>query len=447
MAVSAISGMPPALTGNTVATNVGTNWSGTSYNRKPTGLLCIGGAIYLAFQNLNSSNFNDAPAASIAKSTDHGVTWTWDATAPMFGTPNNPGDPTAYKFTTIFFLDYGKDSGNAIDSYVYAYGLDNNWRGQQALYLARVPSNNIQSRSAWQFYSGNTGGAPTWSSDIGQKAAVITDQRLLYPVMLGTDCPANQAVIGQGGIVYDAPLQRYIFASWSCATHEIYEAPDPWGPWSHVLSNDFGSLRLQQNRGQYGISIPSKFISTDGKTLYLQSNVCCGGDSYTFSLRKLYFQTYTATFPTNSLSTINLASEPGTQAVSKSTHFGTLCGLNCSDLINNGTANDSEDDFDEEAKTLDWWGYTWPQAYNINRVVYRTGSMFADGGWFASDLRVQVRRNFQWIDVSGITVTPSYPYSNTAGSQVSYTFDFPGTAGDGVRIIGNTRWDFSLHFD
>jgi hypothetical protein len=49
MAVSVIRGMPPSLTGSTIATDVGSNWSGTHYNRKPTGMLCIDGAIYLAF--------------------------------------------------------------------------------------------------------------------------------------------------------------------------------------------------------------------------------------------------------------------------------------------------------------------------------------------------------------------------------------------------------------
>ncbi|MEA2262397.1 MAG: hypothetical protein QOJ51_5222, partial [Acidobacteriaceae bacterium] len=48
--------MPPALSGHTIATHVGTNWSGPKYNRKPTGMLCTKGAIYLAFQNL-SLNF------------------------------------------------------------------------------------------------------------------------------------------------------------------------------------------------------------------------------------------------------------------------------------------------------------------------------------------------------------------------------------------------------
>ena len=436
MAVGRIGGSPPNLIGTFLAGDVGNNYSGGPYTDKPTGLACVGGAIYLAYQNLNETTFEDAPAASIVESTDHGVTWSANPAAPMFGTPGNATSPTAYKFTTVFFLDYGKNYGNAIDSYVYAYGLDNDWRDQTAVYLARVPSTSILNRSMWQFYAGLNGNTPTWSSDITQKAAVLTDQRNLYPTMFGADCPANQKVIAQGGAVYDEPLNRYIMTTWGCATHEFYEAPEPWGPWSHVLSNDFGPLRLLQNRGQYGTSIPSKFISADGQTLYLQSDVCCSGDSYTFSLRKIYLQAYAVGSATNLLSTANLALTPGTRATSKSTHFGSLCGLNCSDQISNGSAGVSEDDYDEESKIVDWWGYTWPQPYNINQVTYTTGTMFPNGGWYASDLRVQVRQNFQWVDVAGATVAPAYPYTNQAGSLTTYTFSFAETSGDGVRITG-----------
>ncbi|MFY9703524.1 MAG: DUF4185 domain-containing protein [Terriglobales bacterium] len=437
MAVSRISGAPRKLTGTTIATNVGTNWSGSIYTRKPTGMLCRGGAIYLAFQNLNESTFDDAPAASIAKSVDNGATWTWDASAPMFGTPSNAASPKAYKFTTIFFLDYGQDSANAIDGYVYAYGLDNNWRSQEAMFLGRVPAEKVQTRASWEFYAGaSSDGAPVWTADITQKIPVLTDTRLLYPVMFGPDCPPYQQVIAQGGVTYDAPLQKYIFASWSCSTHELYEASQPWGPWNHFQSTDFGPLRLTHNRGQYGTSLPSKFISTDGQTLWLQSNVCCGGDSYRFSLRRLYLQPARPSSPSNGPSSDNLALFPGTRAISKSTHFGTLCGRLCSDQLDSGNATVSEDDYDEQVKTSDWWGYIWPQVYNINQVVYTTGTMFPNGGWYQAELAVQVRQNFGWVDVPGVTVTPSYPLSGNAGSFTTYTFNLPNTWGDGVRIIG-----------
>ncbi|MGA2806680.1 MAG: DUF4185 domain-containing protein [Terracidiphilus sp.] len=436
MAIGKIAGTLPNLTGTFVAGDVGNNYSGSPYTDKPTGMVCVGGAIYLAYQNLNEDTFEDAPAASIVESTDHGVTWSANPGAPMFGVPGTPTDPAAYKFTTIFFLDYGQNYGNAIDGYVYAYGLDNNWRDQTAVYLARVPNTSILDRSTWEFYTGMNGNTPVWNNDITKKVAVLTDQTELYQAMFATDCPADQLNIAQGGVVYDQPLQRYIMVTWGCATHQFYEAPEPWGPWSHFLSNDFGPLRLLENRGQYGTSIPSKFISADGQTLYLQSNVCCSGNSYTFSLRKLYLQTYTSATPTNTASGTNLASATGTRAISKSTHFGLLCALNCSDQISNGPAGNSEDDYDEEEKTVDWWGYTWPQPYNINQVTYTTGTMFSNGGWYASDLSVQVRQNFQWVDVPGVTVTPTYPYSSQAGSMTTYTFNFPVTWGDGVRITG-----------
>ncbi|MDQ0877361.1 hypothetical protein QFZ77_006020 [Paenibacillus sp. V4I3] len=118
IAVNRISGSIGSLSGATLASNnaVGQIWntSGT-YNRKPTGMVCVNGEIYLAVQDLNL-DFNDAPNATIAKSTDHGSTWTWNTTAPMF---NN------HTFTTIMFLDYGQNSAwNTFDNYVYAYGLD-----------------------------------------------------------------------------------------------------------------------------------------------------------------------------------------------------------------------------------------------------------------------------------------------------------------------------------
>jgi hypothetical protein len=110
MSVSRISGALTQLTGTSLAKSVGTNWSGPGFDRKPTGMLCINSTLYQAFHNLDAISFNSAPAASIVKSTDYGITWTWDATAPIFG-----GAGKAPLFTTIFFLDYGKNSSEAIN--------------------------------------------------------------------------------------------------------------------------------------------------------------------------------------------------------------------------------------------------------------------------------------------------------------------------------------------
>jgi hypothetical protein len=44
--------------------------------------------------------------------------------------------------------------------------------------------------------------------------------------------------------------------------------------------------------------------------------------------------------------------------------------------MNDGILNHTEDSWDGEAKTTDWWGYTWKQSYNMNKVEYTTGTFF-----------------------------------------------------------------------
>ncbi|HBF79789.1 MAG TPA: hypothetical protein DD420_07590 [Streptomyces sp.] len=62
--------------------------------------------------------------------------------------------------------------------------------------------------------------------------------------------------------------------------------------------------------------------------------------------------------------------------------------------------------------------------------------MFGDSGWFGSAPKVQVRRDGVWSDVTGQSVTPSYPTSSAAGTDKTYVFAFDATTGDGVRVTG-----------
>jgi hypothetical protein len=295
-AVNRIDGDDPSdLTGETLAGGdaIGQVWSGEGFTRKPTGMVCVGDDVYLALQDLRT-DFNEAPAASISVSHDGGRTWEWDRSAPMFAD---------HVFTTVFFLDFGRGGEHRPDGYVYAYGLDGNWRDSfddsvpdpQDLYLARVPEDRIQDRASWEFYAGG-GDAPVWSSDIADRVAVLHDERRRYPsdgqATGGTVGAADLSVISQGGVLYDAPLGRYLYTSWTELTYEFYEAPQPWGPWTLFLSKDFGPYPwTEEAYGGYGTTIPSKFLSADGRTAWLQSNVCpcapAGMSSYYFGLRKL----------------------------------------------------------------------------------------------------------------------------------------------------------------
>jgi hypothetical protein len=97
--------------------------------------------------------------------------------------------------------------------------------------------------------------------------------------------------------VYNKPLNRYIYTSWggsskgesSKPTFNVYEAPKPWGPWKRFLTKEFANTA--SDYGGYATTIPSKFISPDGETMWIQSNICipCGRSvgNYAFALRKL----------------------------------------------------------------------------------------------------------------------------------------------------------------
>ncbi|MDT6985496.1 DUF4185 domain-containing protein [Streptomyces lusitanus] len=440
--VARISGMPGGLTGTQRATGdqVGRIWGDpTQYYRKPTGMVCVNGDLYLAVQDLKQGTLDHAPTATVVRSTDKGATWTSDRSTPMF---------SGEKFTTVMFLDYGKDNAHSPDGYVYAYGLDHNWRDTfdpdpdpADLYLARVPAGSVQDRSAWRFYAGDAGGAPTWTADIDARVLVLHDDRRLYQNVGTPGRVRDLSVISQGGVVYNAPLDRYLYTSWTEYTFEFYEAPTPWGPWKHFTPKDFGGYPWTHTKhGGYATTIPSKYISADGRSMWLQSNVCpCGGGypagdfyAYTYSLRRMSLTPSVPTTPDNGPDAArNLAREPGTVPVERATHFG-------ADLYRDGDRNQNEDDWNDERKTASWWGYTWPRAYHLNRVAYTTGRMFDDGGWFGTAPRIQVRRGGVWTDVTGQTVSPAYPASPAAGTHRTYVFDFDTVTGDGVRVIGGS---------
>ncbi|MGG1675649.1 hypothetical protein ACIFOT_07840 [Neobacillus sp. NRS-1170] len=442
--VNQITGGHPAtrnITGTRLSSGyqVGSVWNDPNeYNRKPTGMVSAGGNLYLAVQDLNKGGgwraFNDAPSATILKSTDKGKTWTWDKEKPMFDD---------YIFTTIMFLDYGKDSENNSDGYVYAYGLDYNWRDSfidsvpdpTGLYLARVPKDSIQDRSKWEFYSGDLKGEAKWTKNIKQKKPVLQDERRVYSNTLSATNPDNSTVLSQGSVVYNKPLNRYIYTSWTEFTFEFYESPTPYGPWKRFLSKDFGVYPWNLNHnGGYGVVMPSKYISDDGTEMWMNSNTFMGAATvYNLAFRKLKVTPYVKTEPTNESSDNNLALPTNSKDVTPiskySAHFANL------KYLNDGNKNQSEDNWNGERKQEDWWGYTWSQAYNMNKVVYTTGNMYPDGGWF-DNIKVQVRQNFKWVDVENLQGTPAYPNNNTAGRNQSYTFTFDKTWGDGVRIIG-----------
>lgn len=203
---------------------------------KPTGLLCRKGILYLFAQNLGMRGNENAEKshgydAQIFQSKDHGKTWEPDIEtvrkSPMF-----PGR----EFGSPCFVNYGKDNANATDGFVYALS-GQGWANGNTLKVGRVPADPIMDIAAWEFVGGFDGFRnPVWIKDFKAAVPVLEDTGFLgYP-----DC------------VYIASLKRYLLLDWRFKVERpekyspddgselaIYEAPQPWGPYSVVAKMDW----------------------------------------------------------------------------------------------------------------------------------------------------------------------------------------------------------------
>lgn len=238
-----IEGPPENLT----AVNV---WGGTDaenpaqFEGKSAGLISVDGTLYAAI-NLQNRPM-PYPDTTVAWSEDLARTWetaTWVFTG---------GDGS---FRLGAFLNFGQDNANARDEYVYFYG--HHVGDTTAAYMGRAPSDRLRDQATYEYFAGlNAMGQPGWSSDIEQGEPFFVDSN------------------GVGGfsMSYNEPLDRYILttAHGSVSRLGVFEAPEPWGPWSTVdYYANWGGYG--DGDGAYALlySIPTKWIADDGLTFWM----------------------------------------------------------------------------------------------------------------------------------------------------------------------------------
>jgi hypothetical protein len=210
----------------------------------------IDGVLYLWVRNAGN--------AQPAWSTDHGRTWEW----------------ADWKFTTSFgcptFLNFGKNYTGARDdfAYIYSHDADSAYQAADRMVLARVPKGQLKRRDAYEFFKGlNPKQQPVWTKDIVERGAVFSRSGQCY----------------RSGVTYNAALKRYLW----CQTlpgadprvaggFGIYDAAEPWGPWTTVFFTEAWDVGPGETS-----SFPTKWMSADGKILYLVFS----GDDY-FAVRK-----------------------------------------------------------------------------------------------------------------------------------------------------------------
>jgi len=91
---------------------------------------------------------------------------------------------------------------------------------------------------------------------------------------------------------------------------------------------------------------------------------------------------------------------------------------------------------------VDYFGYGWNTAQNIDMIAFHTGCMEEFGGWFTS-LNVQVQNEEgKWVPVKNLRFSPAFPATDIVYYQphfVEYLLSFEPVSTNAVRIIGDTK--------
>jgi len=257
LGIAKVVGSPGDFKGINIRTKSGERIGQGANGAKASGILCVDGVLYMIVRNTGNSQ--------LAFSADHGETWTW----------------CDWKFKTSFgaptFLNFGKNYAGALDGYVYICSHDSSSAYEPAdrFVMARVPKDRIKQRRAYEFYKGSNGSeGPIWTKNIRDRGAIFINPGECY----------------RSGISYNAGLKRYLWCQTLPAGKDergprfgggfgIYDAPQPWGPWTTV----FYTTEWDVGPGETS-SFPTKWMSTDGKTCHL---LFSGEDC--FSIRKAVF--------------------------------------------------------------------------------------------------------------------------------------------------------------
>ncbi len=254
---------------------------------KPAGLLDIDGTLYFAVETQNygtDPTFNRQTNIQgwIITTTNYGKTWNREATPQSFFTG---------RLASCHFLQYGRGYAEARDEFVYAYfpaadGGYSYWTNGDYMLLGRVPKEQILVRAAWEFYTSQDSiGRPLWTRDEAGAQPVFRHDKMTGEDHVCYDKHIDRYLLGNYSFV-DAELRPrpYHQGTWPESTDRsqltLYEAPEPWGPWSLFHQDDnWGTY------GDYQPNFPTKWMMDDGRTLFMVS--AGSWDDYNFTVQRL----------------------------------------------------------------------------------------------------------------------------------------------------------------
>ena len=222
-------------------------------NLKPAdGLIFLNGTIYWYAERKSDGRVD----CQLLTSTDYGRSWSDHGR--FFR------EDGKFAFTGVIQCGQNySDVPSHLGEYLYMFdggtkAEDNPHYLREDMLLARIPLDDLLSRDAVEFFDG-TPDNPSWTSDIDQAEPVFRDQN---GVNAHVSCTYNKAI------------RRYILLT----THSsagikkgvgMFESERPWGPWSTLYYTDNLDAFVPGLTSLISASIPSKWISPDGKTMWL----------------------------------------------------------------------------------------------------------------------------------------------------------------------------------
>ena len=233
-----------------------------TFTGKSYGILSIAGVLYL-WRGGEGSDAGAFKAQKLYRSTDHGRHWT------DTGVQFDPDmDSNSHGIFCPTFLQFGRDYAGARDRYVYSYGPEiqdrSDWNVQKPgkIALMRVSADDIEDQSKYEFFVGfDDAGTPEWTVDYTKRTPVFTD--------------AVNGVM-RTSVSYNAGLKRYFLMTQQVNRFRdrnghigIYDAPEPWGPWTTVLFANAWSTGLQDGAKTVYWNFANKWLSPDGRRFVL----------------------------------------------------------------------------------------------------------------------------------------------------------------------------------
>jgi hypothetical protein len=161
--------------------------------------------------------------------------------------------------------------------YLFSPSSPSAYEVADGLWLARAPITGLFDRDAWTFFSGlEADGSPRWSDEPSAAATVL-------------DLPGR---IYRPSAVYNPGIGRVLLTTTvnlsvaDANAMQVLAAPAPWGPWESVYRNEEFDRQWPDERASlpFHAQFPPKWISGDGRSLYLAFSCCPDTPGYAFNV-------------------------------------------------------------------------------------------------------------------------------------------------------------------